>query len=134
LFSLPSFAAFREIKTWPSSWEPQPVRLGEPGSAIFNLPADPGYRALGREVRLYFNLPGNIRHQMQVTYEYETADGSTGYGSTSDSNSEVSIQAMLQEAEIARLKGLFEKLARLDAAGSDVDKLQQLRMNWAAWN
>lgn len=118
LISLPSFAPLREITVSPSPWLPLSTSV---------QPADPGTRALAREVSLVFNSPARIHRNQTMTYEYETEDGTTGYTNEYNTDTSVVIHALLQDGEVARLRALFQQLAQLDAAGSDLEKLRQLR-------
>jgi hypothetical protein len=124
LVTTSSLAGLNAIEYWATSWDGLPAKIGDPD--ITSLPADPGQRALCKEIQLSLNGTVNVHHRQTETYEFETSDGSKRSVFEHDLNL-INILAMLTDDEAIRVKILFQQLSGLDAAGNNVGKLRQLK-------
>lgn len=119
VITVPSFAGMRSVTVEPVSywWHHDPQ---------YSTPADPSYRTLVRTVVLNFNRSFRVRETIDL--EFEPADDSAKHYDNESETWSISFLALLRsDADIARLKQLFTRLAELDAAGSDLKKLRALR-------
>lgn len=116
--SIPSFAGFVNVVVEPSTW----AEATDP-DFVAGMPHTP----LCKSALLIFSGP------TRISIDHALVDAATGQrltGSTEDSGAAVRFNLMIGDPDVPRLKPLFDLLAKLDAAGADLDKLRAVRAKW----
>jgi tetratricopeptide (TPR) repeat protein len=114
-YMISSFASFRAAATQPSNWIDydvnSPFQVLGPNRALCK--------------RLEINFTAGVVLEQAV---YRDANGDVSRNPELRDYSQVSVGVMLDDAEVARLQELFAELARLDAAGNNIEKLRALQL------
>jgi tetratricopeptide (TPR) repeat protein len=113
-YTFSSFASFRGASTRFSNWIDHDV------NSVYQV-LGPN-RALCKLLDVNFN-EGVVLQQSAM----RDANGDVTKGLEFQNSYSASISVMLEDAEVTRLQQLFAELARLDAAGNNVEKLRALK-------